>query len=358
MFRVPSVQQPLNPRLQSRENLTKMKKYLLSCDWGTSSFRLRVVNVKNHSVAGEVTSPTGIGAAYTAWKEAGGTQIENRVTFFRKILSRQITALSMQTGLVLEGVPVVLSGMASSSIGMQQVAYGGLPFSLDGSQVVSMYFHEEEDFDHEIILVSGVRSDHDVMRGEETQLIGLAASMDLAGREAIFIFPGTHSKHMFVRDGLLVDFKTFMTGEVFNLMAHHSILKDSIEHYQQPDLSAEALKAFCEGIRESGSGNILNALFTVRTNQLFDLLDKRPNGMFLSGLLIGHEIRDLTKETDAHLVLCGGGNLYQPYKAAIETLNLAGRTTIIPSEIVDRAATRGHIRIFENQQLTLNKTNL
>ncbi len=80
--------------------------------------------------------------------------------------------------------------------------------------------------------------------------------------------------------------------------------------------------------------------------------------MFLSGLLIGYEIRDLTKETNAHLVLCGGHNLYHLYKAAIETLNLAGRATIIPSEIVDRAATIGHIRIFQNQNLTLNKTNL
>jgi 2-dehydro-3-deoxygalactonokinase len=335
-----------------------MKKYLLSCDWGTSSFRLRVVNVTNHNVVGEVTSPNGIGVAYNAWKEADEAEVKDRMTFFRKILSRQIAALAAQTGLDFEGVPVVLSGMASSSIGMQQIPYANLPFSLDGSHVVSMYFSEEEDFSHEIILVSGVKSDHDVMRGEETQLIGLTASMELSGKEAIFIFPGTHSKHMFVRDGLLLDFKTFMTGEVFNLMATHSILKDSIEHYQQPELSREAWKAFRAGIRESGSGNILNALFTVRTNQLFDLLDKRQNGMFLSGLLIGHEVRDLTRETDAHLILCGGNNLYQPYKVAIETLNLSGRTTIIPSEIVDRAATIGHIRIFENQQLTLNKTNL
>ncbi|SEJ61862.1 2-dehydro-3-deoxygalactonokinase [Dyadobacter sp. SG02] len=335
-----------------------MSKHLLSCDWGTSSFRLRLVNVKDHDVVGEVTSANGIGAVYNAWREAHSTGNVPRGEYFRSIIATQITALNKQTGINLSGVPIVLSGMASSSIGMEELAYARLPFALDGAHLGMRHYEEQPDFPHEITLISGVRSDHDVMRGEETQLIGLGAAMDLSGRDAIFIFPGTHSKHMFVRDGRLIDFKTFMTGEIFHLMANQSILKDSIHHYHQPDFDEEAVAAFRAGIRESGTGNILNALFTVRTNQLFDLLNKRENGMFLSGLLIGYEIRDLTKETSAHLVLCGGNNLYQLYKTAIETLSLAGRATIIPSEIVDRAATTGHIRIFENQHLTLNKTNL
>ncbi|GGM91191.1 putative 2-dehydro-3-deoxygalactonokinase DgoK1 [Dyadobacter beijingensis] len=343
-----------------------MSKHLLSCDWGTSSFRLRLVNLKERDVVGEVTSSDGIGTVYSAWQEARkGGELESgqadavpRGAFYRSVIATQVAALSRQTGIDLASVPIVLSGMASSSIGMRELPYARLPFALDGSHLGMRQEEEEPDFPHEITLISGVRSDHDVMRGEETQLIGLSAAMDLSGRDAIFIFPGTHSKHMFVRDGRLIDFKTFMTGEVFNLMANQSILKDSIDHYLHSDFKPEAAAAFREGIRESGSGNILNALFTVRTNQLFDLFSKRDNGMFLSGLLIGYEIRDLTRETNAHLVLCGGNNLYQLYKAAIETLGLSGRATIIPSEIVDRAATTGHIRIFENQYLTLNKANL
>lgn len=335
-----------------------MKKHLLSCDWGTSSFRLRLVSVTDHNVIGEVTSPSGIGSVYNDWREANDANGAPRGQFYQSVMAMQIAALGKQTGIDTTGVPVVVSGMASSSIGMEELRYARLPFALDGSHLVVRQFEEREEFPHEIILVSGVRSDHDVMRGEETQLIGLGAAMDLSGRDAIFIFPGTHSKHMFVRDGRLVDFKTFMTGEVFNLMAFHSILKDSVEHLRETEFTAEAEEAFREGIRESGSGNILNALFTVRTNQLFDLLDKRQNGMFLSGLLIGCEIRDLTRETNAHLVLCGGHNLYNLYKTAIDALNLSGRATIIPSEIVDRAATMGHSLIFDKQHLTLNKTNL
>ncbi|MET7258588.1 2-dehydro-3-deoxygalactonokinase [Dyadobacter fermentans] len=335
-----------------------MSKHLLSCDWGTSSFRLRLVNVTDHDVVGEVTSANGIGAVYNAWQEANADGSVARADYYLSIIATQITALHKQTGIDLAGVPIVVSGMASSSIGMEELPYARLPFALDGAHLGMRHYEGYAGFPHEVTLISGVRSDHDVMRGEETQLIGLGAAMDLSGRDAIFIFPGTHSKHMFVRDGRLIDFKTFMTGEVFNLMANQSILKDSIDQYFQSDFNEEAAAAFRSGIRESGSGNILNALFTVRTNQLFDLLNKRENGMFLSGLLIGYEIRDLTKETSAHLVLCGGNNLYQLYKAAVETLGLAGRATIIPSEIVDRAATTGHIRIFENKHLTLNKTNL
>ncbi|ACT92264.1 2-dehydro-3-deoxygalactonokinase [Dyadobacter fermentans] len=335
-----------------------MKKHLLSCDWGTSSFRLRLVNVTDHEVVGEVTTPSGIGAVYNAWKEACETEPVSRNAYYRTVISTQITALQAQTGIDPTGVPIVLSGMASSSIGMEELPYARLPFALEGSHLVVHQDEEWPAFPHAITLISGVRGDHDVMRGEETQLIGLAAAMDFSARDAVFVFPGTHSKHMYVRDGVLIDFKTFMTGEVFNLMANQSILKDSIDHYRQPDFNAEAADAFREGIRESGSGNILNALFTVRTNQLFDLLNKRQNGMYLSGLLIGYELRSLLKETNAHLVLCGGNNLYHLYKAAIETLGMAGRATIIPSEIVDRAATTGHIRIFENQHLTLNKTDL
>lgn len=335
-----------------------MRKFLLSCDWGTSSFRLRLVDVAAHEVIGEVTTPNGIGAVYNAWQDANRDGTVGRGGYYRAVMATQIAALEKQTGIDAAGMPVVLSGMASSSIGMEALPYARLPFALDGSHIGLKHYEPEPDFPHEIMLISGVQSDRDVMRGEETQLIGLSATMDLSGRDALFVFPGTHSKHMLVRSGQLVDFKTFMTGEVFALMANHSILKDSIDHYRQPDFGPEAAGAFNAGVLASGSANILNALFTVRTNQLFDLLPKRENGLFLSGLLIGQELRELMQAPDAQFILCGGNHLYQLYKAAMETLGLAGRATIIPSEIVDRAATAGHIRIYENQLLTLNRANL
>ncbi|MEO6286227.1 MAG: 2-dehydro-3-deoxygalactonokinase [Dyadobacter sp.] len=334
-----------------------MERYLLCCDWGTTSFRLRLVNRENQTVIGEVLSQNGIGNTFNHWKEIENNGI-SRETFFRQELKQHIDLLAEKVALNLDGIPMVLSGMASSSLGIQEIAYATLPFSLDGKHTMMRHFEQGEDFPHDILLLSGVCSNHDVMRGEETELIGLIGAMDLGDKDAIFIFPGTHSKHMFVRDGRLIDFKTYMTGEVFNLMARHSILRDSVELDDATYFSENARESFITGIRESGYGDILNTLFTVRTNQLFDLLDKKQNAMFLSGLLIGAEMRHLTKETGTQLVLCCQNNLFKLYNAAIEALNLSGRTTIIPAMTVGRAATIGQIKIFEHQNLTLNKTNL
>src|SRR5690606_10227532 len=133
--------------------------------------------------------------------------------------------------------------------------------------------------------------------------------------------------------------------------------KDSVELNEESDFTEDARESFNAGIAESGSGDILNTLFTVRTNQLFDLLNKKQNAMFLSGLLIGSELRHLAKET-SQLVLCCQNNLYKLYKAAIDALNLTGRTTIVPAATVDMAATIGQIKVFEYQNLTLTKTSL
>src|SRR3546814_14199624 len=84
--------------------------------------------------------------------------------------------------------------MASSSLGIEELPYATLPFSLSGNGAVTRKFEASADFPHEILLISGLRSEQDVMRGEETQLLGLAAQGMLPADNAICLFPGTHSK--------------------------------------------------------------------------------------------------------------------------------------------------------------------
>lgn len=347
------------PRLPDLPSLKpdKMEKHLLCCDWGTTSFRLRLVNRTNKDLIGEVVSQNGIGKTFDQWKETDHESI-SRERFFRRELKQHIDLLAEKVHFPLDGIPVVLSGMASSSLGIREITYADLPFSLDGKKSVVKNFEDQPEFPHDMLLLSGVRSDRDVMRGEETQLVGLIGEIELAVEDAIFIFPGTHSKHMFVQNGRLIDFKTYITGELFNIMAKYSILKDSVELTEEPDINENAWDAFNAGIEESGCGDILNTLFTVRTNQLFDLLNKKQNAMFLSGLLIGSEIRHLAKETRPQLVLCCQNNLYNLYRSAIDALNLTERTIIVPAATVDMAATIGQIKIFEHQNLTLNKSIL
>ena len=187
------------------------------------------------------------------------------------------------------------------------------------------------------------------MRGEETQLIGLIKLLKLnSHNEIIFILPGTHSKHLQIKDEKLVDIQTFMTGELYNILTHHSILKDSVDVNIPDDMSADDREAFISGIRNSGSANILNRLFSVRTNQLFNKLDKKQNALYLSGLLMGNELAGLQKSENVPLILCTAGALHKLYRLAFESLELLNRTTIIPADVLSRATITGQIIIAQN----------
>jgi len=328
-----------------------MENYLLGCDWGTSSFRLGLYSLLEGELIDEIQSGDGISGIHRNWQngdyEAKGI---TKNQLFREKLLTQINILSNKIAVNLENTPVLISGMASSSIGIEDIPYAGLPFHLDGSGVRGRKFGAQKHFPHEIILISGVQSEHDVMRGEETQLIGIwSLLMDrgIQPKEAIVIFPGTHSKHVYIKDGQLIHFKSFMTGEMYEVIGNHSILKDSVKMPGEYQPSGTDIQAFKTGVKNSGDSSILNSLFTVRTNQLFNRLNKTQNAFYLSGLLIGSELNDLLKEKNCPLFLCSGKNLYGPYKLALEELDLSGRTSFISADLVEKAAMTGQKIIYD-----------
>lgn len=328
-----------------------MESYLLGCDWGTSSFRLGLYNTARGELIDVIESTDGVSGIYRDWQN--GSCVSNGITkskfFFERLLAH-INSLSKKTSISLSNIPVVISGMASSSLGIEDVPYASLPFNLDGSQAVKRKFDAQEDFPHEIFLLSGVQSRNDVMRGEETQLIGIwsqLADMGSQPEEAIIIFPGTHSKHVFIRNGEMIQFKTFMSGELYQVIGNYSILKDSINMKYAIDAVATDSMAFKKGVRDAIASNILNGLFTVRTNQLFNRLNKEENAFYLSGLLIGSELKDLKKNPGKSLFLCSGKNLFGLYKLAFEELELAERTIFISADLVEKAAMTGQKIIYD-----------
>lgn len=334
-----------------------MKNYLLGCDWGTSSFRLRLIDSVDLQLIEEVTSQEGIASTFTAWKTTGESQGVSREHFYRQQLKQQIGLLSSKTAIDLTGIPIVISGMASSSIGMEEVPYATLPFPTDGSLASTKRLLAQADFPHDLTLISGVRTQHDVMRGEETQLIGLLDLLDTLQvdvDESILIFPGTHSKHIYIQQKQVIDFHTFMTGELFNLMAYHSILKDSVDPTNLHTLSGNDLMAFTSGINDVES-SVLNDLFRVRTNQLFNKLTRKQNALYLSGLLIGSELKTLIKQPQWQLILCSDNTLYELYKLALEFLQLNNRTKTISANLIDKATIAGQIKIAQQQHVLLPK---
>lgn len=140
-------------------------------------------------------------------------------------------------------------------------------------------------------------------------------------------------------------------------MTTYSILKDSVENITETLFNEQEIKAFQSGVRQSAVSNILNGLFKVRTNQLFDKMTKKENTFYLSGLLIGNELRYLQEKKKCELVLCSSNNLYELYRLGMEELDLTDKTTTVSAALIDKATVAGQIKIFQNQTLKLNNTN-
>jgi len=326
-----------------------MAKHILSCDWGSTSFRLRLVERTDKKVLSEVLTDEGIIYTFNAYQAIIANRQVSRKQYFLERLTQSLSTLADSSAIDISNLDIIISGMASSSIGMYELPYADLPFATDGSQAGLKVFEAEDSFQHRIILISGVKSQVDVARGEETQLIGLIKLLKLnTHTETIFILPGTHSKHLQIKEDRLVDIQTFMTGELYNILTHHSILRDSVDVDTKGEMSDDDRKAFIKGVRNSASANILNRLFTVRTNQLFQKLDKKQNAHYLSGLLIGNELAGLLKSEYVPLILCSGGALHTLYRLAFECLGLLNRTTIVSADAINQATIAGQIIIAQN----------
>jgi 2-dehydro-3-deoxygalactonokinase len=333
-----------------------MDKNILCCDWGTTSFRLRLVERQNYEVLAEYLTKDGVAGTFRNWKEQDEI---NRFDFYAEILKNSIKELAKKTSFILDTIPVIVSGMASSSIGMEELPYAELPFESNGSQASVKVFKDFNGKNAPLVLVSGLKSHEDVMRGEEAQLMGLLKLNEIsiqASEKIVFVFPGTHSKHITVKDRFVIDFQTFMTGEIYNILTEHSILKDSVLSgsgtvLMQPD----EIKAFLKGVEISGTSALLHSLFTVRTGQLFGQFTKQQNSFYLSGLLIGSELRQLKDENYDRLVICSGKHLYEHYKRAAEAISLKFNTTYIQPELLDKATIAGQVQIFNATQTTSNE---
>jgi len=311
-------------------------KYFLSCDWGTTSLRVRLMDIKHENVLLEELSAEGIAATFDRWQQTPGKDEQQKAGFYLTVIDRCIQKLEQRFNKPLRGVNMIISGMASSSVGFIGVPYAELPLPVDGSGLKTALINATNEFDHDCLVISGVRTNADVIRGEETQLIGCVGAAPV--KNGLFIFPGTHSKHIRVQGDKITGFKTYMTGEFFGLLSAKSILKNSIE---AASLSERGnLRAFGEGVHSALSENLLHSAFNTRTNHLFAKFNKAENFCYLSGLVIGTEVKDLpAAETETINLVCGA-HLAAWYCAALDELRI--EYTYSPA---DGATAKGHIKI-------------
>jgi 2-dehydro-3-deoxygalactonokinase len=287
-------------------------------------------------IAGE-NSDNGIAKVFELWKQSGDPEDE-RFFFYLNILRQHIDAFRTKLSFSLDGLPLVISGMACSTLGMIDLPYKELPFSTDGSDLVTKLVEANEDFRHDIIFISGVKTGSDAMRGEETLLVGCFPNE----QEQVFIFPGTHSKHVTVKNGNVIDIKTYMTGEFFELLSVKSILSASIE--RTADLNNEKnKKALQSGIKEGLHSNLLNSSFKVRTNYLFHKLSRQENYHYLSGLLIGTEIKEIAG-SDLDITLVSNSHLRSHYEMAFNVV--MNKTRSVKTQNADEAIVAGQLKIL------------
>ena len=294
-------------------------KLFFSCDWGTSTFRLRLVDASNAKILSEIKTGYGIATAFESWKQNGRDQNE-RLGFYQRYLIDQVKTITSSFEGSVANAPIVLSGMASSSIGMLELPYKKLPFLCDGSDLLIHTIPSKEDTPAQII-ISGVRSETDVIRGEETILAGCDIERD--DREQLFVLPGTHSKHINVQDGWVKDITTYMTGEVFDLLSNKSILSASVKKHTGEQDSND--RFFSEGVQKGATGNLVNNIFHVRTNQLFQKASPEENYQYLSGLLIGHELKELSRKMETCVTLVCSPSLKKAYLHALDVLRPGGQ---------------------------------
>jgi 2-dehydro-3-deoxygalactonokinase len=161
----------------------------------------------------------------------------------------------------------------------------------------------------------------DVMRGEETQIAGiLSADPSFDG---VLCLPGTHTKWVRIRAGEIVEFKTFMTGELFDLLSRHSVLRHSLN-----GAGSNAVE-FARSIQlmMTEPASFAGQLFSIRAGNLVSGLEAAAAKARLSGLLIGAELAAARRYwVDQSPVIVGNGAQSDLYLDGLRTL---GRSPIV-----------------------------
>jgi 2-dehydro-3-deoxygalactonokinase len=277
---------------------------LIAVDWGTSRLRAWLLDPRG-GVLAEAASDDGIG----------------------KVADSHEAVFSRLAADWPSSTPAVMAGMIGSRQGWREVPYVACPAT--ASQIAAGVVRFDAG-DRAVAIVPGlvVRSgEGDVLRGEETQIVGL-----IDGEPAfsgLVILPGTHSKWVRVEAGRIVGFQSFLTGELFDLLSRTSFLRHSVKDDGR-DLSRSP--GFAPGVRRTAIEEqpFLATLFPVRVRQLVGSVDPGDNLAYLSGLIIGGEIAAarasgrLMPGTPIRLV--GSRSLGRAYRVALDLVGFPAET--------------------------------
>ena len=226
-------------------------------------------------------------------------------------------------------LPILMTGQINSSIGWQVSPYLDCPLQPQEIATACQSFACEG---HKITLLPGLRCAlqnnlQDVMRGEELQILGFLQLQPSYKKGSILLcLPGTHSKWVLLRDGQIHCFKTAMTGELFDLLCHQSVLIQADSGVG--DFDWAAFEQGCEFTLCSDSGNFVHGLFSVRTRQLSGEMTALQAKAYLSGLLIGSDVRAARNAKEwqlsqgSQVVVIGSSQLNRCFSLALSSIGV------------------------------------
>lgn len=310
---------------------------MIGLDWGTSSLRAFLID-SDGQVLAERNGSDGIMA------------VSSDTTDLRSDFSR-IAEAAIGDWLTTHGaLPMLACGMIGSTQGVAEAGYLDLPADLSdmGRRLTTVELTTGD-----LHIVPGLQkapteaTAPDVIRGEETQLLGLLGVGDTEPSTAIL--PGTHTKWVSCQGQRVTDFTTSMSGELFGLLSTSSILGRLAE----PTAGFHS-EAFDWGLNVGGDNPaaLTSSIFSARTWALDGRLRAEEVNDYLSGMLIGAEVAHqltVVAESSAPVIVCGTTDLTKRYTRA---LHRAGRETINANP---RAAATGLFRIAEQSGLLPTK---
>ncbi|MGJ8617222.1 MAG: 2-dehydro-3-deoxygalactonokinase [Sulfitobacter sp.] len=232
----------------------------IAVDWGTSN--LRAWAMRGAEVLARAQSDAGMGGLT---REGFGPALAALINDWD----------------VSKTTPVIACGMVGSRQGWVEAPYRRVPCAPLGDDTIKV-----PDDDRNIRIIPGLKQEApaDVMRGEETQIAGFLALN--TGWDGVICLPGTHAKWVLVSAGEVVSFQTFMTGELFALIAGQSVLRHSVQSDDWDD------DAFADAVSDTLSRpeKLAARLFSIRAGDLLQATPSAISRAQLSGLLIGAEL--------------------------------------------------------------------
>jgi 2-dehydro-3-deoxygalactonokinase len=306
----------------------------VGADWGSTNLRLFLVDDEGRVVSRRTS-------------DAGASVLTGGAASFEQALA----TLAGDWLRERPDLPVVACGMVGSAHGWREAPYAPCPARVD--DLASRAIAVAGPGSRGVHLIPGLRhvpagGAPDVMRGEETQVIGALREQAGLAAGSTLVLPGTHSKWVRVEGGAITGFATHMTGELYALLRRHSVLARLMPAAIGDGLFR--LEPFLAGVRAAGApraGALGHLLFSVRTLGLGGQLASEDAPDYLSGLLIGSEVaaglreRALRGEQDAPLALVGDPALCERYRCAL--LQLGGPVPLV----LDDTAPAGLVAVHD-----------